>query len=97
MGLTPGEISAVSGVIGTLILVGWKLHGFQSRQEATDMRLESHERICGERYLRIEQGQTDHVDRSDERHKDNLERLDELRDDVRHLVDKIDRLMGSRT
>ena len=93
LSVTPGEVSAVLGVIGTLILVGWKLHGFQARQDATDRRLESHEMICGERYQRIEQSHQSHVTRSNERHAENVERLDDIRDEMRHLGDKLDRVL----
>ena len=88
--MTPGEIVSIVSVITTLILVGWQLRGFQARQDATDARLESHERICSERYKRIEEAQEDHVDVSNERHAENRERLE-------NIDSKIDQLLNARS
>lgn len=87
--MTPGEAVSVASFISTLVLVGWQARGFRARIDAADERMNAHEELCGERYQRIEQTQHSLVERSDERHKENVVRLDKL-------DSKLDRVLEAR-
>ena len=49
--------------------------------------MEAHERLCGERYRRFEQAHLTLVKNSDERHEENVGRLDRLDDELDRVLE----------
>lgn len=98
MGLTWAEIAALvtalvtaAGAVVAIVLrlVTWTLDRWavdvKNRQDGLEQEHQAHEDICGERYASIEEKHAQIVKVSDERHKENLERLNRME----HKIDQL--------